>query len=494
MKTSLLRLLVIGLLFATVVAIPAQTQQAGASATSVMSELVRIPVPGTGEVRGAAATPDDSAVFVGTSKTISKISTASNTVVDSRLLPLPGLARITDIAVSSDGTKVFVVSWLNTPNTRIDILSASTLATLATFDHNLDALRVDVPRDDSDHFVVTGNNGWLRVKQNTPHTFNYVVNVEKVKQGTVSHDGLRVYGQRMNTVSNDAAFGFTITGTPLNSGFVYGDGGGGMHYTTVDDTIPVDRVLLFVGDSALGQNAYVLDTNGNHKQTLNIKGLTYGTEGVDEETVIATQNLGTSPSQNSGLSVLKLIKHPGTGWALGQRLILDEHDDGDRYAGDIITTPSLNRYYVNNVLGGEVIVVADGPQNQPPDCSTAAPSVASIWPPNHSMHDVSVLGVTDPDNNPTTINIDAIHQDEVVNGKGDGSTGPDGSGVGTDTASIRAERSGKGDGRVYEIAFTADDGNGGSCSATVSVTVPKNQGKKGAAINSGTIYDSTVAP
>jgi hypothetical protein len=37
---------------------------------------------------------------------------------------------------------------------------------------------------------------------------------------------------------------------------------------------------------------------------------------------------------------------------------------------------------------------------------------------------------------------------------------------------LRAERSGKGNGRVYQVDFTADDGQGGSCTGSVNVGVP----------------------
>jgi len=39
------------------------------------------------------------------------------------------------------------------------------------------------------------------------------------------------------------------------------------------------------------------------------------------------------------------------------------------------------------------------------------------------------------------------------------------------------------------ISFTADDGNGGTCSGSVQVDVPHD--KKDTAINSGTTFDST---
>ena len=76
----------------------------------------------------------------------------------------------------------------------------------------------------------------------------------------------------------------------------------------------------------------------------------------------------------------------------------------------------------------------------------------------------------------STIIIDSIFQDELVDGNGDGSYVPDGQGVGTSIAQIRVERQGGGNGRYYHISFTASDGNGGTCSGIVLVNIPKNQG------------------
>ena len=113
--------------------------------------------------------------------------------------------------------------------------------------------------------------------------------------------------------------------------------------------------------------------------------------------------------------------------------------------------------------------------NQPPDCSEASPSVDTLWPPNHQMVPVEIVGVTDPDNDPITIVIDGIDVDEPNSNNGDGNHDPDTDGVGTDTAQVRAERSGGGEGRTYHIHFTADDGLGGTCQGTVDVNVPHDQ-------------------
>ena len=136
-------------------------------------------------------------------------------------------------------------------------------------------------------------------------------------------------------------------------------------------------------------------------------------------------------------------------------------------------------------------VVLDVPvANRPPVCTGAAPSVATIWPPDHRQVTVAIQGVTDPDGDPVMITITRVLQDEPTNDKGDANTPVDGGGVGTATAWVRAERSAQGDGRIYEIRFTATDGKGGTCAGSVKVAVPHTQNKP--AIDSGVRYDSTI--
>jgi hypothetical protein len=128
--------------------------------------------------------------------------------------------------------------------------------------------------------------------------------------------------------------------------------------------------------------------------------------------------------------------------------------------------------------------------NRPPDVSQAAPSTAVLWPPDHRMVPISIVGVTDPDGDPFSIQITGIAQDESTNGLGDGDTCPDGRGINSETAQLRAERSGTGNGRVYTIAFIATDSKGASSTGSVKVAVPHNI--KGAAIDDGAKFDSTT--
>ncbi|MCA9717437.1 MAG: hypothetical protein H6713_27855 [Myxococcales bacterium] len=133
--------------------------------------------------------------------------------------------------------------------------------------------------------------------------------------------------------------------------------------------------------------------------------------------------------------------------------------------------------------------------NRPPDCSAAAPSKTSIWPPNHKFVPITIGGVTDPEGGTISIKITGIRQDEKVDTVGDGKFVPDGQGVGSSTAQVRAERVGTpqepGNGRVYHISFEASDPDGASCTGTVKVGVPHD--KKDTPIDGGPLYDSTRA-
>lgn len=135
------------------------------------------------------------------------------------------------------------------------------------------------------------------------------------------------------------------------------------------------------------------------------------------------------------------------------------------------------------------------PPNTPPDVSQARPSIDCIWPANHKFVPISIDRVTDAEHDPITIVITAITSDEptatVVGAGGKMTHVADASGVGTKTANVRAERSGTGDGRVYEITFSASDGKASSI-GKVRVKVPHDQSPKSClAVDNGQIYDAT---
>ncbi len=128
--------------------------------------------------------------------------------------------------------------------------------------------------------------------------------------------------------------------------------------------------------------------------------------------------------------------------------------------------------------------------SQPPNCSSATASPNLLWPPNHKFVPITISGIVNPAGGAVTITVTSIFQDEPVQSPGSGNTSPDATGVGTGSPSVRAERDGNGDGRVYHINFTAT-GASGSCTGSVTVGVPHDQGH-GSLIDGGSLYNSTT--
>lgn len=145
-----------------------------------------------------------------------------------------------------------------------------------------------------------------------------------------------------------------------------------------------------------------------------------------------------------------------------------------------------------NVVDGDCCSALCVDENLPPDCSAAQASVDELWPPNHKMTPVAIVGVTDPDGDPLVVSATAVAQDEPVDATGDGATCPDALGVGLDTVSLRSERSGRGDGRVYHVAFQAVDRCNAVCAGEITVTVPHDRSPKKSTGDGGPLYDSTL--
>jgi len=119
----------------------------------------------------------------------------------------------------------------------------------------------------------------------------------------------------------------------------------------------------------------------------------------------------------------------------------------------------------------------------PPEISVAV-SPQILWPPNHKMKTINtIVTVTDPvDPNPQVI-LESITSNEPDDapGGGDGNTVDDiqDAEFGTEDYefSLRAERSGKGEGRVYTITYRVTNFTGATNTATATVTVPHDKGE-----------------
>ncbi len=112
------------------------------------------------------------------------------------------------------------------------------------------------------------------------------------------------------------------------------------------------------------------------------------------------------------------------------------------------------------------------------ECGGARASAPVLWPPNHKFVAERILGVSD-------VTITGVFQDEPV------AICPDATGVGSSAAQLRAERDGRGNGRVYHIQFSATDTTSAACFGEVKVCVPHDNGHR-TCRDGGALYDSTA--
>jgi hypothetical protein len=130
----------------------------------------------------------------------------------------------------------------------------------------------------------------------------------------------------------------------------------------------------------------------------------------------------------------------------------------------------------NTSTGSFTITVRD---TTAPALSSVTASSTTLWPPNHQMVAIA-LTASASDAVGVTGYLVSAQSNEPDNGLGDGDTANDiqisGSGTLTPAVSLRAERGGKGNGRIYTITMVAVDAAGNlSASQSVTVTVPKSQ-------------------
>ena len=130
----------------------------------------------------------------------------------------------------------------------------------------------------------------------------------------------------------------------------------------------------------------------------------------------------------------------------------------------------------------DVAEVEIRPDMTSPVITRVAANPSEVWPPNRKMTPVTVNVAVSDSCASTSCRIISITSNEPVNGLGDGDTAPDWRITGALTANCRAERSGKGSGRVYTIQVQCTDAVGNTATSSVNVSVPYSHG--GGKINS----------
>ena len=156
--------------------------------------------------------------------------------------------------------------------------------------------------------------------------------------------------------------------------------------------------------------------------------------------------------------------------------------------GQTTVTFSAEDDHGNTTTCEAVVTVED---TTPPEITVVLDRDA-LWPPNHKLATICAtqVTVTDVCDDAPTFVLQEINCDEAADDIADGDTEEDVADADFETDdlcfSLRSERRGDGDGRVYEIVYRAEDSSGNAAYATVYVTVGHNQPAAAAA---GTGYD-----
>jgi uncharacterized repeat protein (TIGR01451 family) len=114
--------------------------------------------------------------------------------------------------------------------------------------------------------------------------------------------------------------------------------------------------------------------------------------------------------------------------------------------------------------------------NPPPVISGISTTTGELWPPNHKFVDVAVdYAVSDNCGRMTTAL--SVVSNEPISGTGEDDLSPDWIVVDAHHVKLRAERADTRSGRIYTIAITATNSEGGTSTSSVEVLVPHDRGK-----------------
>jgi len=174
---------------------------------------------------------------------------------------------------------------------------------------------------------------------------------------------------------------------------------------------------------------------------------------------------------NAAETVALRLNGPGTLTPLASGTSASGRYDWTPAAGD--AGDHVVEFVASDACGGEsrcavtIAVAIPQPDNRAPDCSGAHAEPSVLWPPNKALVPVSIVGITDPDGDPVSVQVVRIVQDEPVGNEANCADAV----IANGSVSVRAERDGGGDGRVYELRYRAVDARGAACEGAVRVCV-----------------------
>ena len=141
-------------------------------------------------------------------------------------------------------------------------------------------------------------------------------------------------------------------------------------------------------------------------------------------------------------------------------------------ATEVLVTVSENTTNVASCSFTVTVVDAEAPV-----ITDVAVSKVMLWPPNHKMVNVTVNYQVTDNCDSAPVSTLTVTSSETEDALGSGKTKPDWIVVDAHHVKLRAERSGKGVGRVYTITITATDKSGNSTLQDVTVVVPHDRGQ-----------------
>jgi len=149
-------------------------------------------------------------------------------------------------------------------------------------------------------------------------------------------------------------------------------------------------------------------------------------------------------------------------------------------AGTVTNAAALSRYFPAHAADPDP--TNDSATVRFDVCEAAAPELSVslspdvLWPPNHKLTKVTAtVTASDGSGLDPTVSLVSVSSNEPDNGLGDGDTANDIVVENDTTLMLRAERSGRGEGRIYTVTYEAVDACGNAAQASATVTVPKSQ-------------------
>jgi hypothetical protein len=146
----------------------------------------------------------------------------------------------------------------------------------------------------------------------------------------------------------------------------------------------------------------------------------------------------------------------------------------DGFLGDYVFHCHMLEHEDNDMMRQFTVVPPKGPK---PQVASARAEPSRLWPPDHEMAPVNITGVSDTPDDPVSIRVTRVTQDEPMPGDGVGRPCTDAE-VKQGQLYLRRERRDGGNGRVYRVFFTAVTRGGGVAEGTVVVGVPREAGMR----------------